>query len=64
MKDLLKNEIKLPSIGDTVLRDGYKFTVTEVIPHADLCIVASIALHGKSGSTSVGYYDYLLHEKP
>lgn len=63
MKDLLNNEIKLPNIGDTVLRDGYKFKVTEVLPNKDLGIVASITLRGEAGEVEVGYYDYLLHEK-
>lgn len=63
MKDLRNNEIQLPTIGDAVLRDGYKFTVTEVIPNEDLGIVASIGLRGEGGSVEVGYYDYLLHKK-
>ena len=63
MKDLLNNEIKLPNIGDVVLRDGYTFRVTEVRTHEDLGIVASITLRGESGSVEVGYYDYLLHKK-
>ena len=63
MKDLRNNEIKLPNIGDAVLRDGYTFKVTEVRPHEDLGIVASIGLRGEAGSVEVGYYDYLLHKK-
>ena len=63
MKDLLNKEIRLPKIGDAVLRDGYKFKVTEVRPHDDLGIVASISLRGEAGEVEVGYYDYLLHKK-
>lgn len=63
MKDLLNNEIKLPNIGDVVLRDGYEFKVSEVRKHEDLGIVASISLRGMSGEVEVGYYDYLRHKK-
>lgn len=60
MKDLLNKEIQLPTIGDAVLRDGFKFTVSEVRRNKDLGIVASIRLRGAGGSVEVGYYDYLL----
>lgn len=63
MKDILNNEIKLPTIGDSVLRDGYTFKVSEIRPNEDLGIVASITLRGESGEVEVGYYDYLLHKK-
>lgn len=61
--DIRGNKIILPEIGDKVIRDGYDFTVNEVIPHNDICIVASISLKGEGGSVEVGYYDYLLHKK-
>jgi len=63
MKDLLGNEIRLPAIGDAVLRDGYTFSVSGVTPHRDLGIVASITLRGEGGSVEIGYYDFLTHKK-
>lgn len=63
MKDLLNNKIKLPTIGDAVLRDGYTFKVSEVIQNQDLGIVASITLRGEGGIVEVGYYDYLTHKQ-
>ena len=62
--DYYGNKIELPQIGDSVLRDGYKFTVNEVFEINDLFQIASISLKGESGSVGVGYYDYLLHKKP
>ena len=65
MKDLLNNEIILPKVGDSVLRDSYEYKVAEVIPHRDLGIVASITLRGEGGIVEIGYYDYLaLKEAP
>lgn len=61
--DVNGNKVILPKIGDKVLRDGYDYTVNEVVPHNDICIVASILLRGEGGSVEVGYYDYLLHKK-
>jgi hypothetical protein len=61
--DINSREVILPKIGDKVLRDGYVFTVSEVLPHEDVCIIASITLRGEGGSCGVGYYDYLLHKK-
>jgi hypothetical protein len=56
-------QIILPTIGDKVLRDGYEFSVTEVLPHKDIHIVASITLRGETGTIEVGYYDYLNMKK-
>lgn len=61
--DYYNNEIKLPVIGDKVLRDGYEFTVSEVVEINDTLVIASISLIRKSDSVEVGYYDYLKHEK-
>lgn len=61
--DCYGREIKLPNIGDKVLRDGYTFVVNEIRPHRDIHIVASILLRGEGGSVEVGYYDFLLHDK-
>lgn len=61
--DYYGNEIKLPSKGDKVLRDGYEFTVIEVTELDDINVVASIDLRGESGEVTVGYYDYLKHKK-
>lgn len=62
-KDCYGQDVKLPSIGDKVLRDGYTFVVNEVRPDRDVHIIASILLRGEGGSVEVGYYDYLLHKK-
>ena len=59
MKDLLNNEITLPNIGHSVLRDSYEYKVAEVISNRDLGIVASITLRGEGGIVEIGYYDYL-----
>lgn len=61
--DYYGNPVTLPQIGDKVLCDGYQFTVTEILNHEDVCIVASISLRGEGGEIGVGYYDYLLHQK-
>lgn len=63
MKDVHNKEIKLPKIGDEVLRDGYSFKVRSVTPHNDIHIVASISMRGEAGEVEVGYYDYLKHKK-
>ena len=61
--DAFGNKIQLPNIGDAVFQDGYEFKVSEVIPHNDINIVASITLRGESGMYETGYYDYLKHPK-
>lgn len=61
--DLEGDKIVLPTIGEQVLRDGYRFSVTYVLPHNDLGIVASILMRGKSGEVEVGYYDFKKHQK-
>ena len=56
--DYFGNYIKLPSIGNKILRDGYTFSVSEVIINNDICIIASITLRGQGGEIEIGYYDY------
>lgn len=63
MKDIHGNPVKMPKFGEKVLRDGYEFTVSKVIPRSDINIIASITLRGTSGMCEVGYYDYLKHPK-
>lgn len=62
-KDYYGNNVILPNIGSTVLRDGYPFTVTDVRPINEIGIIADITLKGQSGEVGVGYYDYLRHKK-
>lgn len=61
--DYYGNEIKIPSIGTKVLRGGFVFTVSEVMEIEDVFVIASISLKGNSGEVSVGYYDFIKHEK-
>lgn len=61
--DINGNQIQLPKYGDKVLCDGYVFSVIEVVPNRDICIIASITLRGESGTCEIGYYDFLKHEK-
>lgn len=52
-----------PSIGDAVLRDGYRFVVNSVRLHPDPYIVATIGMRGEDGGyVEVGYFDYLKHK--
>lgn len=55
--------IQLPQPGEQVLRDGYPFRVTQVIPHRDSNIVATITLRGEAGEVEVGYFDYIKHKE-
>jgi len=57
--DYYGNKITLPVVGDKVLRDGYLFTVSKILPHNDFYIIASISLKGESGEVETGYYDFL-----
>lgn len=61
--DFYGQAVILPANGEKVLRDGYVFTVSNVIEHDDICIIASIDLTGQSGTVNVGYYDFLNHKK-
>ena len=63
MKDFYQREVVLPKVGDRVLRDGCEFCVSEVIPHRDIGIIATITLRGAGAIVETGYYDYLLHKK-
>lgn len=58
-KDYYGNRITLPVVGDKVLRDGYLFTVSKVLPHNDIYIIASISLKGEPGEVEIGYYDFI-----
>lgn len=49
-------------IGDKVLRNGFEWTISEIIPHRDHHIVASITLSHNGNEVQVGHYDLCLHE--